>query len=157
MTTRWDQFIGRYIPVITTLVAVFGVLIGVHQFNVTREKEFKKYFWEQQLNFYVQASRDAAQLATMKAGGDRDKVLEDFNGLYHGQMVIFEDESVMKAMKHFAEIYIDYQANPGIQTDVQRAARDLARSCRESSAETWSVPLEKLTFDVEDSKPNTGH
>jgi hypothetical protein len=156
MTTRFDEFFGRYKPLITTLVAVFGALIGLYQFNVTREKEFKKYFWEQQLNFYVQASRDAAQLATMKAGDDREKVFQDFTVLYHGQMVIFEDGRVMKAMKHFVETYIDYQTNPGIQTQVQLDARDLARACRESSAVTWRVPLEKLDIDVEKSSAKPG-
>jgi hypothetical protein len=89
----WDHLV-KYIPLITAVVSVAGFLVGIHRFNITRENEFKKYFWEKQLDYYMDASRSAAKLATIGDKNARSAVYQEFLELYHGPMVIFEDEPV---------------------------------------------------------------
>jgi hypothetical protein len=58
--------------------------------------------------------------------------------------VVFEDEAVMYAMRDFAQLYIDYLTDEGLQTELQGQARALARTCRESASRQWDVELKAL-------------
>lgn len=131
----------KLIPLLTALVAVAGFLVGVRQNNIARENEFKRYFWEQQLRYYVDAAESASALATLPEGPERDAAHVRFQQLYHGGLVVFEDESVAFAMRDFAQNYMDYKRNRGLQVVLQRSARDLATACKESLAQQWDVSL----------------
>lgn len=140
----WKARTLKVIPFLTALVAVGGFLLGIHQNNVAREKEFKRHFWERQLESYVEASRLAASLSTLPPGQERAEASIRFRQLYHGEMVVFEDEAVMQAMRDFAQLYIDYMTDEGLQTDLQKQARAFARTCRESASRQWDVELKAL-------------
>ena len=182
----WDQWVGRFLPLATTMVAIAGFWFGIHQYSQsenertaeinrsennrlaeisraekdrsaedrlqlgrdeeTREKEFKKYFWEKQLDTYSEAVDLASQLANEQDPKLASGIYIKFIDLYHGKMVIYEDEKVMLAMKRFVEVYVEYKQNPGLQNDAKTSARELARECRNSLAKTWDIPL--LTLDM---------
>lgn len=133
-----------WIPIMTALIAVAGFLGGIVQNNATREKEFKKVFWEKQLQNYMDASGLAAKMVTTSKDDEKDAAYRQFQEIYQGQMVLVEDVEVKDAMKHFIEVFIDYRHDPGLQDDAQTAARILARTCRESLSKSWDVKLEKL-------------
>jgi hypothetical protein len=166
----WKRAFLPYAPLLTVIVAVIGVLVGIHQnnlarieenrksndarieqnrqSNLARAEEFRRRFWERQLEKYVEACRVAAQLSTLPDGPERDKAYARFLELYHGDLVIFEDPPVRDAMKSFAQLYIDYRHEPKLQIQAQRAARVLALRCRESAAARWGVEL-VTTIDME--------
>ena len=114
--------------------------------NDIREKEFKKHFWEKQLELYLEASNKAAQLALIEANNDKKKAYQRFLELYHGDLVLVEDQKVKDAMKDFIELYIDYQRDKGLHESLLTSSRALARTCRQSLAETWNIQLQDLDF-----------
>src|ERR1700687_6424066 len=65
----WSGRLTDWVPIITALIAVAGFLLGIVQTNKAREKEFKKVFWERQLQTYGTASRLAAEMSTTKDHG----------------------------------------------------------------------------------------
>lgn len=140
----WSGRLTDWVPIITALIAVAGFLLGIVQTNKAREKEFKKVFWERQLQTYGTASRLAAEMSTTSDHQKRDVAYAQFQEIYHGEMVLVEDVEVKDAMKHFIEVFIDYRDDPGLQDEVEAAARALARKCRKSIAKTWDVDLQDL-------------
>jgi hypothetical protein len=158
----WDRRIGRYIPLATTLVGVGAFWLGVQQYTTNekehlaqnrrqmeqdwaeRAKDYKKYFWEKQLDTYSEAVDLAARLANDQDPTTAAEAYSRFVELYHGRMVIYEDLNVMQAMKRFEQVYIEYRQDPGLQNEAKTAARDLARECRKSAADSWDIPLQTL-------------
>lgn len=159
---NWSSRIAQYIPVITALIAVSGFLFGIIQYrrqeakhieanelqsyrdNALRAKEFKKLFWEKQLEEYRAITQSAARLATWDAGDARDKEYLHFRELYHGNLVMVSDKQVVDATKEFLQLYIDYRTDPSMQGKVDRSSRRLSIACRESLRQTWDVPLQAL-------------
>jgi hypothetical protein len=158
----WSSRVAQYIPVITALIAVSGFLFGIIQYrrqeakhieanklqserdNALRAKEFKKLFWEKQLEEYRAITQSAARLATWDAGDARDKEYLHFRELYHGNLVMVSDKQVVDATKEFLQLYIDYRTDPSLQGKVDRSSRRLSIACRESLRQTWDVPLQAL-------------
>lgn len=154
--------IAPYIPIITACIAVAGFSFGLYQYhhqevkqqeaaiaqskreNDLREAEFKKRFWERQLEEYSAITQSAARLATWDRGAERDKEYLHFRELYHGNLIMLADKSVVEATKEFLQLYIDYRDDPTIQGQVDKSSRKLAIACRESLRQTWNVPLQQL-------------
>lgn len=148
---KWDRRVGRFIPMATTIIALAGFWFGIFQFTKNdqrqqdlREKEFRRAFWERQLSVYTETVNLAAELANRQDAKSAEALNQRFTDLYHGQMVLFEDPEVLKAMKGFVQVYIEYQHDPGLQNDAKEAARALAHACRKALAGTWNIPLKDL-------------
>jgi hypothetical protein len=133
------------LPWLTALVALAALLLQIITTRQTSRENFQKEFWSRQLAQYETAVDLASKLSTEEEGAARDNDFRAFTELYYGKLVIYEDVAVQKAMVKFRELYLDYRHNPGMQLDVQHAARDLASECRKSAAKTWGqqyVPVE---------------
>ena len=138
----------------STVLVIATIAVGIHQYNLTTERDYKKTFWEKRLELYLEVSKTAAILATREPDDETRKSRQRFLELLHGDLVIVEDDVVLKAMKQFYKRLIDYEGDPTVQEDLQGFARDLANDCRESLKQSWDIPLKdisKFTRSLEDS------
>jgi hypothetical protein len=58
--SRWEQRVGRYLPPVTTAIAVLGVFVGLYQFQAQQRVQHDQDFRERQRD---QATREAEQSA----------------------------------------------------------------------------------------------
>lgn len=105
--TRFERTFGRYLPVITALLAVAGFWFGVIQYNLQRSagekeredsirREAARPFWESQIKFYMAASEAAATIATTKDEDTKKKAKAVFWMLYYGPLACVEDVVLAK-------------------------------------------------------------
>lgn len=90
-------------PLITLIVAAIPVTVGLTQYYITRQTEFRKRFWEEQIGLYRDATDAAAEIAMAPdltaAGPARQK----FWKLYWGKLSMIEHKEVERAMMSFGE------------------------------------------------------
>lgn len=172
--------LAAFQPLITFFAALITILVSVSQFNSKQDAEikqqkkqakqqvaqqaaqaerdelieFKKHFWEKQMDSYIHVSRLAARLSTTKDVTEREKLFSEFLVYYNGETVFFEAEGVRTAMRNVETAYSEYRSDPGTQSAFQSAARDLASACRKEAKESWGEKLKDLQIWSEgDSKP----
>lgn len=179
----WQYKLSQYIPLITALVAVGGLLLNTQQFlsaqkaqsekeekvkiqeekqqketsereAEAKEREFRKPFWEKQINTYFEAANVAAVIATLPAGNiDRKKAEERFRQLYFGPLVLVEDEEVMKAKVSLYncldELDEECTSEPSKTFRLQTLSLGLANKCRASIGTSWTVDLKNLYLQNE--------
>jgi hypothetical protein len=126
---------------LSTLALVFGGGWAVWQYirNSKREHtravfEARKPFDSKVLELYLQASDDAAVIATTHDSAEREAAIAHFRRLYCGMLAVAESRDVADAMIKFNERL------SGACT--QKDSLDLAKVLRNSIARTW--PLEPL-------------
>jgi hypothetical protein len=140
--TRTD-WLGKALPWITASLALAAFIFQIYVNKTSMKYNFEREYWSRQLVQYEAAVDLASKLST-EDKSQRDADFKSFEELYYGKLVIYEDVPVHKAMANFRERYIDYIDNPGLQNDMQHAARALADECRQSAARTWGqeyVPI----------------
>lgn len=151
----------RYLPLLTTLVAVAGFLFGVYQFKAQQEerlrterlannREFKKALWEKQLTYYLEAAQAASTLASFNENDEKDiqpertKARIRFWQLYYGELAVIEDSNVSNAMVRYGRCLRDYDLRKCNQSDLKQYARVLAQECRNAVARSWDEPLGQI-------------
>jgi hypothetical protein len=143
--SRGSQIV-KYIPILSSLVAVLGFLLGIYSFNSQKEKDYKQEFWNKQLNFYEDLIQTTSRLSTLEPSEERMKTNQHFKELFHGVAILYMDDSVAIEVKRFVELYIDYQSDLTLQTDVQECSRILAQKCRKSLQKNWELPLRDINI-----------
>ncbi len=201
---KWEASIGRFLPIITALVAIGGFWITLHQFTVqqknreteretdqaqkeaernerqrlrdvedkrrsdeqkqreadrdlalaneikksneTREQEFKKPFWQKQIDLYFEASEAVATLANSTNAAEKEKAEQKFWRLFYGPLVMVEDAKVERAMINIRDYLIACKSDPGECRDYKlgRLSLALSSSCKESLGKSWRIKLEQL-------------
>ena len=183
----WQYKLTQFIPLITALVAVGGLLLNTQQFlavqeaqlqkekdakvqeekqqkdiaereAAAKEREFRKPFWDKQINTYFEASNVAATIATLPATNiERRKAEERFKQLYFGSLVLVEDEDVMKAKVAFRncleELDEECTSEPSKTFRLQTLSLGLANKCRASIGTSWTIDLKNLYLQDEKQKP----
>ena len=109
----------RFTPLISVLIAVFGVTFSVYQYNAEQRKnriareeqskkeasaaqrEFMKPLLEKQQQLYFEASTAAATIASSSNPDERRKAEDAFWKLYWGPLIFVESKEVSAAMKKF--------------------------------------------------------
>jgi len=100
-------------------------------------KEFRKYFYEKQLEYYAEATEATATLATEnKDSKDYVEARKKFYRLFWGKLSIVEDKSVEKRMVDFEELLQRFE-NGDTEADLQQASDRLARDARKYTLEVW--------------------
>lgn len=148
--TFWDRTVGRYLPMVTALLAVAGFWVGLVQYNQERigsdqrrtdelRRESARPFWDAQLKLYLRAAEAAAVIATSKNADAVARAENDFWTLYWGPLAVVEDVGVEKrtaaeveqAMVEFGRSLLDRGRNPS-RTELQRRSLDLAHAMRKT-------------------------
>jgi hypothetical protein len=153
---RWPNKLREYIPVITALVAVVGVLIGIYQFNTqqasaqiqlqtqaklefeTRQAELKRRYWEEQVTIYRDATQTAAAIAISESLDEVREERRNFWTLYWGEMSLLEHREVEQAMVAFGKQLAAWEASQEKPELIENYAFDIAHCCRKSLLKTWS-------------------
>jgi len=130
----------------SSVVVVITILIGIWQYREAAEREFKRRYWEKQLELYFEASGAASRLATSLDKNERDKERLHLYTLYHGPLIMVIDDEGSKALKTFVQLSIDYERDPGLQVQLQSLSRELAHVFRKSLANSKDVKLQDLDF-----------
>lgn len=173
----------QFIPLLTILVAIGGLWWNIKQFTnsqqaqakqfadsqeaqakrdeSSREREFRKPFWDKQINLYFEATNATATIATLPAGNPERKKAEDkFWQLYYGSLVSVEDDAVMKAKVAYGnclglgvgdETDEKCKSEPSKTYRLRKLSLELANSCRESIGKSWTIELNNLY--LQDMKP----
>jgi len=156
---RWENRVTRYIPVITVLIAVFSFWLGIYQFtkqqqiemgklrdefsfNTTlSEKEFRRKFYERQLETYFELSKIAGRISTTEDSAEIKRQYHDFMELYNGQLNIVQDWQVKRAASLFEKTLKEFVMTQVNRERLQTEARALAEACRGSLRDVWGIPF----------------
>lgn len=141
------NWLFKNVSFLTFLVALIGVPIGLWQYFEKAENEYRRPLWEKQLNYYLEATRAAATIATLRTDSSELGKTEFFKAkirfweLYYGELVVVEDPSVSQAMVNFGKCLRDYEVEGCDQRQLQKLSLDLAKVCRNSVSASWKQPL----------------
>ncbi len=156
-SNRWENRVTRYAPIVTVLIAVASFWFGIYQFTRQQtaeneklrgqfadsiklsEKEFRRHFYEKQLDVYFDVSKTVAQMATVGDSIEGDRLHTHFLELYNGSLIIVQDSDVRDAAETFEESFNEYRNKRSGRDKVQDSARDLARACRNSLLRIWDI------------------
>lgn len=130
------------------LIAVIPLTVGIFQFHSTRQTEFRKEFWEEQIVLYKQAANAAAEIAMSPSLEASTSARSIFWKLYWGELSMLEHKEVEKAMKKFGTRLGKCEAGEGtpcfgtpdgsIPTDLRGYSYELAHCLRFSLLQTWN-------------------
>ena len=127
------------------IIAGIAFLIGLLQYIDTRNKEFRKVFWQKQFDLYSKAVRAAANIAIAPNIESVKTECHEFWSLYWGELSIIENIIVRDAMVDYGEQLKKVESGEKIEV-LQHCAYLLARACRESLKETWEpVKLDDIS------------
>jgi hypothetical protein len=168
---KWYGQPGQFLPFLTILTAVIGLVISNYQFDKrfqedrsvreadaktqaerdtkSREDEFRKPFWEARLKLYLEATEAAATIANLSpTDPERKKAEQKFMTLYWGPMVSVEDPADSRAMVDFERCLRGLGEECKTERDrsfrLKELSFDLANRFRKSLGASWSVELKDL-------------
>jgi len=124
--------------------AVFvGVVVGLYQYIDKAGMESRKPFLERQLVYYLDASSQAAILATSSDAKEINSAAAAFWRLYWGPLLVVEDKAVADAMVQLGRCLQerDIDKTRCDQNSLKQRALALARACRSSIETSWGVGL----------------
>ena len=131
---------------VSMAVIVIGGAIALWRYFDTTANEFKRPFWEKQIDLYVQASDAAATLAVAQPGAEWERAKLRFLVLYNGSLAIVEDKAIDSAMVRFKGKLEAFEQDPTPDTreEMRKASLSLAHSFKESLAKDWKRKLRDM-------------
>jgi len=136
-------------------IAVIGGLWVLHTYPESREKEFRKSYWDKQMSLLFDATEITAQIATLPPGDStRDTAIAAFWKLYWGPMTVVESkcercDSVDQAMIAFGRCLsdpADGKSKENCSTrELEQRSITLGKAARDSIGASWDKKLESLT------------
>ena len=138
---RFHDAVAKWIALFTV---VCGGIYGFWQYKDVIEKDFRKPFWEKQLDHYFDASSAAATLATSCDQEALALANSEFYRLFYGPLAIVEDSRVEQAMVAFHQALSSAGATECGTPELKALSLQLAWSLRQSIGYTWHVELPVL-------------
>ena len=145
-------------PIITLIVAAIPVTVGLTQYYITRQTEFRKRFWEEQVALYREATDAAAEIAMSADLTSATDARKRFWKLYWGKLSMIEHKEVERAMITFGTTLSDCEKGNKTTcfgpiegeppTDLRARAYQLAHCARYSLAVTWNPASIDDSHDV---------
>jgi hypothetical protein len=137
------------------VIAVIAGLWVLHTYPDTREKEFRKSYWDTQMSLLFSAAETASQIATLPPGDtERDKAIKKFWELYWGRMLIVEsicepNDPVDQAMIQFGRCLVppgeEKPQDDCSRQELELRAFSLGKASRRSIGKSWDEKLESLS------------
>jgi hypothetical protein len=157
-TASWDRVVGRYLPIVTSLVAVGGFWFGLWQYSQQKSEGAKqqalglrqdaaKPFWETQLGLYIKAADAAATIATARDPSTRSNAETTFWTLYWGPLSCVEDitlETNVEANVEAAMVVFGNLLQSGDSNQLTTAALGIAHAIRNEIGPVFNVRPAKL-------------
>jgi hypothetical protein len=113
-------------------------------------KDFRKFFYQKQLDYYAEATDATATLATEEIGSkDYVQARKNFLRLFWGRLSIVEDSSVEARMLEFRDLLLQYE-NPNdtvSQQHLEQASLDLAHNASKYIINVWIDSTERSKFN----------
>jgi|RhiMethySRZTD1v2_1073278.scaffolds.fasta_scaffold22418_5 hypothetical protein len=135
-------------PIITIFVAAIPVTVGLTQYYITRQTEFRKRFWEEQVALYREATDAAAEIAMAADLKSAELARQRFWKLYWGKLSMIEHKEVERAMIAFGGALSECEKGNKTTcfgpiegeppTELRSRAYQLAHCARYSLAMTWN-------------------
>jgi uncharacterized membrane-anchored protein YhcB (DUF1043 family) len=113
-------------------------------------REFRKSFYEKQLQYYAEAAEATATLATEKIGSeDYVKSRKSFDRLFWGRLSIVEEKTVEAKMILFKKILDLYEQTPTdeIKEDLKQASLQLAHDASRYTINVWVDSTERKNYN----------
>jgi hypothetical protein len=113
-------------------------------------KEFRKSFYERQLQYYAEAAEATATLATESIGSeDYLKAKKTFYRLFWGRLSIVEEKTVEARMIQFKNILEDYEQTESneIKEDLKQASLRLAHDASRYTINVWLDSTERKNYN----------
>jgi hypothetical protein len=125
------------INTVTMAVGIITAIFAIIQYGITKRSEFRKRFWEEQLEIYRRTCVAASSIATSSAIAVVGKECETFWRLYWGELSILESKAVKSAMEAFGTQLRIVEAAQASPKSLEELSYRLARACRASLEKTW--------------------
>ena len=151
----------RLTPLISVLIAVFGVTFSIYQYNAEQRKnriareeqskkeasaaqrEFMKPLLERQQQLYFEASSAAATIASSSNPDERGKAEDAFWKLYWGPLIFVESKDVSAAMKKFGNCLDRTESCDA--GELKNRSLSLASTMETSLLNTWNAKPDEFS------------
>jgi hypothetical protein len=113
-------------------------------------KEYRKAFYEKQLQFYIEATEVTATIATEEKGSeDYIKAKKNFYRLFWGKLSIVEDKTIERRMMQFHNLLEKYEQNGSTVTkrNLQQASLNLAHDASRYTINVWLDSTERKNYN----------
>ncbi|MDF0668219.1 MAG: hypothetical protein P0119_19410 [Nitrospira sp.] len=125
------------INTVTMAVGIVTAMFAIVQYGLTKRSEFRKRFWEEQLEIYRRTCVAASSIATASVITAVEKERQTFWRLYWGELSILESKAVKTAMEAFGDQLRVVEAEHTSPKSLEQFSYRLARECRASLGKTW--------------------
>jgi hypothetical protein len=135
------------------LMSLVVAAIGIYQYTDSKEKEFKKLFYEERFRTYSELSETVAKLATLPLQSkERSEAVQRYWQLVFGKAHLVGDGEVQRALLKTSKWVVFCIEKKGLPPDKYLCsdvagngyAMLVSEAARNSIVRTWSVPLENL-------------
>ncbi len=134
---KHNRFDG-IVKTVTALIALVAIVAGFIQYRVTTENEFRKTFWQQQLEVYKRTTQAAAGIALSTESPPSPSDRATFWRLYWGELSVLEHPVVKDAMVAYGNQLYEVEAGRAAPSTLRQLSFKLARACRLSLQQTWN-------------------
>ncbi len=113
-------------------------------------KEYRKSFYEKQLQYYTEAAEVVATISTEEKGSEEYiRAKKDFYKLFWGKLSIVEDKTVEKRMVQFRTLLEKYEQNESNVTkeDLEQASLNLAHDASKYTINVWLDSTERKNYN----------
>jgi len=113
-------------------------------------REFRKSFYEKQLQYYTEAAEATATLATEDKGSeDYMKAKKAFYRLYWGRLSIVEDKTIEARMIQFDNLLKDYEQKESdiSKEELKQASLKLSRDASKYTINVWLDSTERKNYN----------
>lgn len=156
MTTENAKFLIDALDVAAKIViAIVAGLWVLHTYPDSREKEFRKSYWDKQMSLLFDATETTAKIAVLSPNDPkREEAVEAFWRLYWGPMTVVESkcepcDAVDQAMLAFGRCLRDPADAKPQETcsprELEQRSIALGKAARDSIGASWDSKLELLT------------
>jgi len=113
-------------------------------------KEYRKSFYEKQLQYYIEAAEVVAIISTEEKGTEEyTRAKKNFYRLFWGKLSIVEDKTIEKRMIQFRTLLEKYEQNEGNVTkeDLEQASLNLAHDASKYTINVWLDSTERKNYN----------
>lgn len=145
------------------LVSLLMAGAAIYQYGDTKEREFKKLFYEERFRTYSELSETVAKLATLPPKSkERMEAVQRYWQLVFGKAHLVGDGEVQEALHKTSKwvVFCVEKKAPAPDKDLcndvagNGYAMQVSEAARNSIVRTWHVPLESLNKSDLHPKPH---